>query len=337
MASPMADKIYKGYPKKSWQGALDRPFYYGIRKGRIWKYLRITPFPDTKVLSSNKISKNREFKLPRGKKILVFETHSDDAAINTGDFLLKLRKARNHIHIVNLISCHLTVGGNLSLEEKKKIRDGEGREFAGKIGASIQFLRLEFPFTKVKLRVNKTTNFLDLKNCKFGRPGQEDFEKVYQVLASEKPDAILLPHPFDYHQMHSDAANLVLDSIAKLSPRQDSVHLLFYGGGDYFHRFGITANIYNLLSREEAIEKINMRRIFRSQSFIESIEAYLKRDYFRGKRITGKKLDIALCNFFIRSLNRDELKKISRILRKPIKAPYCERFIEFKIERAAIK
>lgn len=325
----MLNKIYKGYPKKSSQGPKNRPFYYGIKINKRWKYYRIIPHKNIKMLSSYRILRNGEFKLPRRIKILVFESHSDDAALSMGNFLLKLIRAGNQLYILNLFSCHLTVGGNLSRKEKKKIRDEEDRKFAKKIGASIRFLRLEFPYKKVNLRADESSGFMDIKNCTFGNPAQTDFEKVFQALNSEKPDMILLPHPFDLHQMHRDTANLALAAIAKLFPDQEDLRLLFYGRGLYFQRFGITTNIFNLLTKKEVKNKISLIRIFRSQ--IEPLETFLKTQ-LQVQNINRDNLDIALSDFLIDSIDKSGTQIKNNILLSKLRRPIpCERLVEFKL------
>jgi LmbE family N-acetylglucosaminyl deacetylase len=325
----MLHKVYNRPPKKAAQGPQGRPFYYVLKKGQGRERLLISPLPGEKVLAAGQHPGDRNFVLPHGKRVLIFEPHADDAAITVGDFLHQLKAAKNQLWIVNLISCHLGLDGALPAKKKKAIRDAEDRKYAGQIGAQICFLRLEFPFSRINLRLNKADGAWDLKHCRFGQPQPADFAKTYRTLSRLKPEVVLLPHPFEHHQMHADSSALALDAIARYLPRRPDLRLFFYGR-DY-HYFGVSTNIYSLLSRQQAAAKVKLIRTFRSQ--VAPWDAYLSLYYFPpGKKPKKDELDAALGEFLLDRLNAKERRRFGALLKRERPAPhYCERLIEFTL------
>jgi|GEM_PF-5450464 len=323
----MPNKLYKNYPKDASQGPGGQPFLYQLGQAAPGKKIQIVPVPGTKLISSENIPAPHHLALPKKKKILVFEPHSDDAAFFAGNFLTRLAKNNNQIKIINLFSCFLTIRGKMSLEKKMAMRDNEDRRFAEEIGAGIQFLRLDFPYTEFEIKLKDPAGALDLESCRFGDPSPSDFEKIFQVLNQEKPDIVLLPHPFDLHQMHRDTARLALGA---LGADKNKMRLFFYGAGPYFRRFGVATGIYNLMTVKEADAKLSLMQIYKSQ--LKPVADYLNNPNIEADPKTHRLIH---CSIIFDKLDQNDRKIIAEKTKtKNTNAAFCERLIEFNLRPA---
>ena len=257
---------YTTYPATAQAGPGRRPYLYSLDLPDSPRLIRLASLPELKIIAPGIISNKLRWTFPRNKKVLVFEPHADDAALFIGAFLTFLLRNKNQVQIANLFSCHLGVAGDQSVKHKKNIRDREDREFARSLGAKIEFLRLEFPYRHMKIIMDRQSGLMNKAKSRFGRPGKKDVARVSAILRQQQPDLILLPHPFDYHQMHADTARLVLAAIAKLpNDIRAKKQCLFYETGYNFTEFGIANNLLCLFGPAMTARKLAYFQLFHSQ------------------------------------------------------------------------
>jgi LmbE family N-acetylglucosaminyl deacetylase len=121
-------------------------------------------------------------------KYLVFQPHSDDAAIFAGGLLLKLAKMGKKITLVTMTDGRLgTTDPNMDLEKLVEIRRKEDEE-AGRI-----------------LGVKKHI-YLPFRDGELPRSGLTTKEMV-RIIREEKPDVVLAPDPWLPYEAHPDHIN----------------------------------------------------------------------------------------------------------------------------------
>lgn len=130
-----------------------------------------------------------EANLPRGQKVLVFLPHSDDGRYIGSSLLLMNRREngapRNDIRVVVVSSGHRSVSGNISKEEKAKVRRDEALCWAEMLGFRPEQLI-----------------FFSAEETYEARRGikPRDQQRMNDLIAREAPTMVLVPHISDTAQ-----------------------------------------------------------------------------------------------------------------------------------------
>jgi len=133
------------------------------------------------------------FNLPKGKRIVFFSPHPDDASICAGAVLSELSK-ENRVFEVVLTTGHRAAILGKTREQRIAIRERETKEESRIIGTRPIFLR-----------------------CGFYDNGQEipesDLRKARKALRKIKPDIAFVPQRLDPHPTHALSRKLALASL----------------------------------------------------------------------------------------------------------------------------
>jgi len=140
----------------------------------------------------------KETEIPRNKKIIIFSPHPDDDVIGMGGTIIELVKNGNKVlcvYITSGVSARNAVKGDMSVEEKEKIRRTEAEQASKVLGTNIHFLSLPY------------FHGLTVKN--------EHIEKVIKLLEKENPEVIFAPHKHERHPTHKASMSIVLRALKR--------------------------------------------------------------------------------------------------------------------------
>ena len=139
---------------------------------------------------------NSSKELPKNKKIVVFSPHPDDDVISMGATIIKLIENKNEVSCVYLTPSPKGVLGDISVEEKIKIRENEAIEACKIIGAKPIFSYLDRNEEKINL-------------------SNDNINKILNILKAERPDIVALNHKEDMHPTHRICNQLILKALEK--------------------------------------------------------------------------------------------------------------------------
>ncbi len=130
-----------------------------------------------------------DFNLPRGKKIVYFSPHPDDAAICSGAILKKLAET-NEVREVVMTSGHRAVVGSLDQDGRIALRERETEAEAKILGSLPYFLRLRF--------------------YESGELDENDMKKLRELMQRVRPDIAFVPQRSDAHPTHKLSRKIAL-------------------------------------------------------------------------------------------------------------------------------
>jgi glucosamine-6-phosphate deaminase len=134
-----------------------------------------------------------EFNLPKGKTIVVFSPHPDDAPICAGATISALSK-NNTVHEIILTTGHRAVSGrSSSMNDRVTIREKEAKEESKILGTKIYFMRAHFYDS--------------------GDINEADLKKLRNLTQTIKPDIALVPQKDDTHPTHVLSRKIALSSL----------------------------------------------------------------------------------------------------------------------------
>ena len=221
----------------------------------------------------------------RGKKVLIFEEHHDDAALYIGAATKKIiASSASDVSLVTVISDPQGVTDRYA--EKTRGRDGplqdidsvkkEIREEEGGIVAKMMGVRRHINL-RVPCSLDDTEAFKDKGSSYYYRFSIDTaamLEKLRGVIREQKPDIIIFGMPKGaYHQEHRDIARAILTVVHENGlPGPDEsrapVEVLVYphaGKHDEFVAYGIRPNIIYRFGEEGTAEKQKLINGYASQ------------------------------------------------------------------------
>ena len=136
-----------------------------------------------------------EINLPRGKRIMFFSPHPDDAPISSGALLSAL-SGNNSVYEVIMTTGHKAVINGKNKNQRIRIREAETKEESKILGTKAVFLK---------------SDFYDNENG----ISKNDSKRIRNLIDKIKPDIILVPQKTDPHPTHILSRMSVLEILPR--------------------------------------------------------------------------------------------------------------------------
>ncbi|MDP3997078.1 MAG: glucosamine-6-phosphate deaminase [bacterium] len=133
------------------------------------------------------------FNLPRGKKIVFFSPHPDDASICSGALLKSLSK-NNKVYEIIATTGHRAANHGRGKQQRIKLRETEARQEAKILGTKPIFLRSKFYDNGDELP-------------------ETDMKKARDLMKKINPDIAFVPNKSDPHPTHAMTRKLALAAL----------------------------------------------------------------------------------------------------------------------------
>ncbi len=199
--------------------------------------------------------------LPKNGTIIFFSPHADDESIAAAALIYELVQRKNRVKVFFLANSPKGVVGNLSDEEKTKIRQQEGSAACEVLGAESIFLNF-----------NKSNFEITDKNIGL----------ISEIIKREKPALVLTTSPYEAHPTHAKTTKLVQEAL-----RGQSVTLWF---GEVWSPV-VKPNYIHYFDEQIMDIKIKALSQYSSQlqrtNWIEACRALNKFRALTGKEVTG--------------------------------------------------
>ncbi|MBD3379605.1 MAG: radical SAM protein, partial [Candidatus Omnitrophica bacterium] len=234
----------------------------------------VTLYPEGNMTVGEK-EVSDEFK---GKKVMVFEPHQDDALIQLGHTLeSSIVGNAEKVALVTLFNDPQGVTDDYARDNdpetfaknpeqaKRYIRFREGEEYAKAIGVEYIDLKFRSPLDEDKADKDEKGR-LRAYHSDFRKIGAREINQIVSKMQKFTPDVMIIPFPRgSYHQHHRDAAQVLIAALIKYNEDREKkgeppvkIQLYLYAAnisGNGFFSYGITPNIFNPLTNEQEDRK----------------------------------------------------------------------------------
>ena len=274
----------------------------------------------------------------KDKKVMVIETHPDDAIINIGHIIRKIVSVAKEFMLITAIPDQAGVTDKYTEEfdsslmppdldhsnkdkVKRWIRAQEaklGAQLLGIEGNRYVNLDLDFPLEKPKY--DDAGNLLSYESI-FKAPTKEDIKKIEEfVKLHGDTDVYLLAFPFSNHPHHRAVTNLFLNAIYKYNRKAG---VIFWEDDEEFGQHKIPQNLFYFFREgDQKIKEGNMRQAYKSQNNRRKEDYYVSRMKESGlKNAKNGYVQLARKSF----VSTGEIGRIRKEM------PYAESLLKIKI------
>jgi len=274
----------------------------------------------------------------KGKKVMVIETHPDDAMINIGHITRRLISVAKEFALITAVPDQAGVTDEYAAEfdsslmppsighsnrnkVKRWIRAQEAKLGAQLLGIEgNRYVNLDLDFPLERPQYDNAGNLLSYESI-FRAPTKEDIRKIEKFVKLHKDtDIYLLAFPFSNHPHHRAITNLFLNAIYKYNRK---ANVFFWEDDKEFGQHKIPQNLFYFFRKEDReTKKGNIRQAYISQDNRRGEGYYASRAEEIGlSNAEDGYVQLAQQGFY----SAEEIRKIRKEM------PYAERLLKVKI------
>jgi len=274
----------------------------------------------------------------KGRKVMVIETHPDDAMINIGHIVRRAISVAKEFAFITVIPDQAGVTdeyveqldsslmpSNVDHSNKKEVKRWI-RTREAELGVQLlgieknEHVNLDLDFPLERPIYDNAGNLLSYESI-FRAPTKEDVRKIEKLVELHgDADIYLLAIPFSNHPHHRAVTNLLLRAIYKYNRK---ANIIFWGDDEEFRQHKIPTNLFYFFGEgNQEIKERNIRQAYSSQNDRRRKDYYVDRVKESGlSNAEDGYVQLARQRFY----SAEEIRRIRK------EKPYAEKLLKVKI------